>query len=569
MVKKQTSKTSANVPAKVAADTGRIQFHAEEIGGELVSLLSEGLYSNPLDALREYIQNAIDAKAQKVQLKYTARSLFIRDNGVGMSKDQLVAARRFAVSEKLIATNIGFRGIGIYSAFHLCDTMKIRTKTSGTFVMHTAEYDFAGMRTVLGSERGSGKATRTPLVELLSDYVKFSDADHANEDSFTTVELLGISTIYFGMLSSREDVERYILDTIPVNFPREYQYGKEINAHILAHWEDYYPVSVILQYPGVPDYSVVKRMPPNIERPTYSDVVDSTGKVVAFVWGCRNSDAEMIGTQAADRQYRDLQGFAYKVKGMTVGSRRDSFPAFSQGSLYNWWTGEIHVLNTRVIPNAGRDGFEYNIAGRDMQIAVAESLRADFEVPASVFQIARRSRLNLERAEAVVERVAERASQGILMPTEMGDLALSLKTAEAVARTLNRLAKDQSAAEVRSAALLLKERVKKLLRLAETRAPEEAADQSQELYGKTTKRKRPASTSAPLSEDLQQQLFESDSNSTIRDILSVAGADEPDAAVNLLALLLDIIEETIDSTSSEYKAIVGALQARLNDEGMI
>lgn len=318
-VAKTSTRKDASKPPEAASKepAGRIQFKAEEIGGELISLLSEGLYSNPLDALREYIQNAIDASAKRVQLKFTGRSVFIWDNGKGMTKEQLVAARRFAVSEKNIADNIGFRGIGIYSAFHLCDRMRIRTKPSGKFILHTADYDFAGMRKVLGTERGSAQPNRTPLVDLLSDYVRFSDDKHANEDSFTTVELLGVSAIYYGMLASRDNVEQYILATIPVNFPRDYEFGDEINARIRAQWEDYKPISVLLQYTGAGDYPVVKRMAPHLERPQYSEVKDNGGKVVALIWGCRNSEAAMIGSDEDEREYRDIQGFAYKVKGMT------------------------------------------------------------------------------------------------------------------------------------------------------------------------------------------------------------------------------------------------------------
>jgi len=40
------------------------KFGAQDIGAELLPVITRGLYRDPLDALREYIQNAIDAKAK-------------------------------------------------------------------------------------------------------------------------------------------------------------------------------------------------------------------------------------------------------------------------------------------------------------------------------------------------------------------------------------------------------------------------------------------------------------------------------------------------------------------------
>src|ERR1700733_12660262 len=240
-----------------------VPFTEEEIGGELVSLLSEGLYTNPLDALREYIQNSIDAHAKKVTIACTGRSLIIRDNGRGMTMDQLVKARRLAVSDKTIADNIGFRGIGIYSAFHVCDRLRIRTKVDGVFEEHIAEFDFKTMRSILTAERGSDKAQRTPLTKLLTDHVQFWSKDHGLEDSATTVELVNILPLYYTTLSDRDETERYILDTVPVGFAPDSRVGDQINADIRASWPEYRPISVVLSYPGQSDLAVIKKLPPD------------------------------------------------------------------------------------------------------------------------------------------------------------------------------------------------------------------------------------------------------------------------------------------------------------------
>ena len=48
----------------------RTRFTKEDIGGEILPILTTGLYRNTLDALREYIQNSIDARTSEIGLDY-------------------------------------------------------------------------------------------------------------------------------------------------------------------------------------------------------------------------------------------------------------------------------------------------------------------------------------------------------------------------------------------------------------------------------------------------------------------------------------------------------------------
>src|SRR6266513_6060897 len=88
--------------------------HSEDIGGELLAILSKGLYSNPLDCIREYVQNAVDAQAKTVTIKVTGNSVLIFDDGRGMGIEELVQARQVGLSPKSLTEHVGFRGIGIY-----------------------------------------------------------------------------------------------------------------------------------------------------------------------------------------------------------------------------------------------------------------------------------------------------------------------------------------------------------------------------------------------------------------------------------------------------------------------
>src|SRR5947209_3701078 len=58
--------------------------NADDVGGELLSILSKGLYTNPLDCLREYVQNSVDAGAERIAIKVQGNAVFINDTGAGM-----------------------------------------------------------------------------------------------------------------------------------------------------------------------------------------------------------------------------------------------------------------------------------------------------------------------------------------------------------------------------------------------------------------------------------------------------------------------------------------------------
>src|SRR5438309_80664 len=100
---------------------------ADRIGGNLLPILSKGLYTNPLHCMREYVQNAVDAGANEVTIQITGHSVIISDDGDGMSLEQLMDARDFAISGKDSDYNVGFRGIGIYSGFDLCNRLLVTT----------------------------------------------------------------------------------------------------------------------------------------------------------------------------------------------------------------------------------------------------------------------------------------------------------------------------------------------------------------------------------------------------------------------------------------------------------
>lgn len=85
-----------------------LPFTANDIGATLIAILSKGLYTNPLDCIREYVQNSVDAQAKEITIKVTANSVVISDEGTGMNLRDLLQAHHFGLSAKSLSESVGF-----------------------------------------------------------------------------------------------------------------------------------------------------------------------------------------------------------------------------------------------------------------------------------------------------------------------------------------------------------------------------------------------------------------------------------------------------------------------------
>src|SRR3990167_3884652 len=134
---------------------------------QLLHLMINSLYSNKEIFLRELISNASDAADKLryealvdaalyendselkiwIDVDKNAKMITIRDNGIGMTRDEVVenlgtiaksgtrAFRDLLTADKSKDSNlIGQFGVGFYSAFVVADNVEVRTRGAGTQV---------------------------------------------------------------------------------------------------------------------------------------------------------------------------------------------------------------------------------------------------------------------------------------------------------------------------------------------------------------------------------------------------------------------------------------------------
>ncbi len=341
-----------------------------DIGAEIISILTKGMYQDPRDALREYIQNAVDANSKNINVKIRQNSIVVEDDGFGMNHKILRKALRIGVSDKKPGKDVGFMGIGIYSAYHLCDTLIIYSKAKDNLPCRL-KMDFNEMKTALSEQkelRLQDKLSGDELIDLqtlLERYIDLTDENELSKDEFpeigTRVELLGVEPYFYKELTNFEFVSDYLKDVVPLHFDfKKFKWGREIENKITEickeHNAKFELVDVKLQ---------VNNKIENLFKPYYdSDFHNNKSQKPVFkelkkgdnfigvVWGCLNSTRNKI-------KERKLRGFLIKKQGFAIGHRENVVKYFNSHTHFDRYIGEIIVVNTKLLPNASRDDFEF------------------------------------------------------------------------------------------------------------------------------------------------------------------------------------------------------------------
>src|SRR5690606_23390955 len=176
---------------------------------QLLQLMIHSLYSNKEVFLRELISNASDAADKlrfealsnpalfegdpdlrvQVQFDADARTITISDNGIGMSRDEVVShlgtiarsgtaefLRNLSGDQKKDSQLIGQFGVGFYSAFIVADRVEVFTRRAGLPAEQGVHWESRGEAEF--TVEPHAKAGRGTTVVL---HLRAEDADFADE----------------------------------------------------------------------------------------------------------------------------------------------------------------------------------------------------------------------------------------------------------------------------------------------------------------------------------------------------------------------------------------------------
>ena len=202
--KKSSKKSSKKTARKGAAETRGFQTEVKQ----LLHLMIHSLYSNKEIFLRELISNASDA-CDKLRFEAVsdgsllegnpeleicvdfdpeAGTVSIADNGVGMSRDEVVDhlgtiaksgtgefLAQMSGDDRKDASLIGQFGVGFYSSFIVADSVDLYTRRAGLAANEGVHWSSAGegefsVETIERAERGT-----TVVLHLRADDKEFAD----------------------------------------------------------------------------------------------------------------------------------------------------------------------------------------------------------------------------------------------------------------------------------------------------------------------------------------------------------------------------------------------------------
>ena len=348
-----------------------------DFGAEILSILTRGMYLDPKDALREYVQNGVDARANRISVKIRQSSIIVEDNGNGMNIASMRKAIRLGVSDKVPSKDVGFMGIGIYSSFHLCNKLIIYSRTEQE-LPNKLTFDFKSMRNILEEQkkvRFDEELDEEKLMDLQTILEKYIELIPLTEKDFskigTRVEMIGVEPEFYQEILKFNDVANYLQQVVPLPFDPKFRWAQAIEKKIHEICEEHNAVFEVVTL----NLQVNERQE-DLFRP-YKDSsfggkplkpnffqLKNEGDFFGVIWGCLNSKRSAVRT-------RKLRGYIIRKQGFAIGARHDLVKYFGKATLFNRYIGEIIVVHPRLLPNASRTDFEYS----PLRVAFYDCLR--------------------------------------------------------------------------------------------------------------------------------------------------------------------------------------------------
>ena len=331
------------------------------VGGDLLRLVTAGMYDNPLDLYREYIQNSADAIAAhganpgSVQLKIDPvhSRITIVDNGAGLSPTD--AVRRLVDignSVKNPAVDRGFRGIGRLCALAFAEKVHFTTRTRAGDAPTQVTWNGRALR-----ELDLSRVDASTAIEKCTTTSRVSDGQWP--DRFFQVTIDHVNRHAASAVLNEDVVRSYVGEVCPVPMATCFPLANQIREFLAAHIS-YFVLDVRVNDDDRP-----------IERP-FAEAIPLTDQYgapfenlethvipqpdgndpAAVLWLAHTPYAGSIPRRLG------VRGLRARVGNLQIGTDRVFEHLFLEPRFNGWCVGEVHILDSRVAPNGRRDYFE-------------------------------------------------------------------------------------------------------------------------------------------------------------------------------------------------------------------
>ena len=366
-----------------------LKDHKPIFGKNVIETLSEGMYDNPLFLYREYVQNSADAidaaveagiiEKDEGQIQITIdsdkRRVVFHDNGIGIAERDVPAMlANIGNSQKDRLKNKGFRGIGRLGGLGYCRIVRFETSVQGEAVKSVLEWDADALHAILIDQREQIDAGE--LIKRITT-VRMEKADI--DKHFFRVSLIDILETSDDLLDI-EDVRKYLSMVAPVPFDyQRFRFVSEIEAFIEKNrLPRPYEYQVYLNGDEIrKGYATPLVIDGGKKTVDVLDVVcrllKYNDKTVGWYWFCVSRFEGVLPKACWQRCIRLRKSNIQIGEADCLSNHPKRGQAlWKEDRGNNYFMGEIHALDARLIPNSRRDYFNQDSACREFETALAE-----------------------------------------------------------------------------------------------------------------------------------------------------------------------------------------------------
>ncbi|MYG14700.1 MAG: hypothetical protein F4171_18185 [Gammaproteobacteria bacterium] len=331
------------------------------VGGDLLRLITAGMYDDPLVIFREYLQNAADASAStgrdsgtvQINVDPVEASVTITDDGPGLTRADAVN-RLIPIGNSLKNPSVdrGLRGIGRLASLAFADEVHFATRTDGAHPVTSVCWSGRNLRDP--GLRGLDAAT---TIEKCTSVHSLPEGDWP--DQFFQVTVKRIARHAAPTLLNRDAVRRYIAEVCPVPISPTFPLINEVKDFLAEHTDNFAldvrldgdESSILRPFSNALPLSDTYAAPfERLETRVIPRLDD--GEPAAVLWLAHTPYAGSIP------RHLGVRGLRARAGNIQVGSEAVFGNLFHESRFNGWCVGEVHITDSRIVPNGRRDYFE-------------------------------------------------------------------------------------------------------------------------------------------------------------------------------------------------------------------
>jgi|GEM_PF-4901425 len=361
-----------------------VTFDLNDIGSQVIDQISSDIYAGPGSILRELIKNAYDAylpvdadeleeegvnreiQVSRVRDEDGTGHLYVADNGIGQSFEELRANVQISISKKPTELDdaTGFRGLGSWAILGAGSNIIITSKTKNATSRSRLEMNVRRIHEKMGGDTTLDDILNDPdCISFAIEEYKEGRAEHGTtveiecDGPTETVNGFELNRLYDFTNPDEGALKGILVVTCPIPYSSEGGGYKEI--HQVYNRSRYIPTQLSLD--GV---QLERRLPPELTNFHTTDI-SIGGNLAAIVWYAE--DPKESGVLSIDDGKHLVGGPGVQLMRLNVpiGPKNIFHDGAARENLLNWYVGEVHLVMADVLPNA---------SGQDLRAGLSRQL---------------------------------------------------------------------------------------------------------------------------------------------------------------------------------------------------